>query len=159
MVMLTVEDVLRKYIAIGADGARAARVRDEWLARSRIDQIEYYVGLFGSHERIGALWDATDDEPANIFWPIFINWWNACDGAFGWRKIILDTLRRRARDCAPKEFQIGEDCSFLDTLSWPLTVYRGCGRRQVRGISWTTLIAPSQSILRAAADFPCHATQ
>jgi hypothetical protein len=122
--MLTADHVRKKYIGIGADHARASSYVDKWLRRNRIDQIGAYVALFGSHERISALWEATEDEPASIFWPIFIDWWNACDGTLSWRTIILDTLRRHAQDLAPMDFQVGEDRQFLDSISWPLTVYR-----------------------------------
>ena len=106
-------------------------------AQNRVEQLASYLGLFGSHERIGRLLRVLVAEPADIFWPVFIDWWNVCDGTLAWRKTIIDTLRSRSADRPGIEFLGGDDRKFFDKLSWPLRVYRGCGRRQVRGISWT----------------------
>jgi hypothetical protein len=124
--------------AHGGDRAdKIERFRAEVSAKDHVEQLASYLGMFVSHERIGPLWRALVDEPIDIFWPVFIHWWNKCDATWASREIIIDTLRHRAADRPGVEFLDGDDRRFFDKLSWPLRVYRGCGRRCVRGISWT----------------------
>jgi hypothetical protein len=122
---------------IGQEG-QVESYRANLLTQNRIDQLSSYLALFGSHERVAPLLEATCDEPVDIFWPVFIRWWDACDGTQAWRGVIIDTLRRRAAQHSAIEFLDAESRQFLDSLSSPLVAYRGCGRRQVRGLSWTT---------------------
>jgi len=116
---------------------RIKHFRQALIAKSRIDQISQYLELFSSTERIGALVKATLNESPDIFWRIVMDYWNVCDGTRAWRTIILDLLRVRSTECLAWQFLSDDDRRFFDTLSWPLTVYRGCGARYVRGISWT----------------------
>jgi len=139
---ITVEMIVEKYKEFGSNmhgdsEGKIERYRAGISTQNRVEQLGSYLIMFESHERVGVLWEAVNDEPFDIFWPVFIEWWRTCDRAWAWRRIIIDMLRRRSADRPGIEFLGGDDRRFFDTLSWPLKVYRGCGRRTVRGIAWT----------------------
>jgi hypothetical protein len=108
------------------------------VLKPRTEQIISYLGLFGSFERSIALWEATVDESADIFWPVFLENWCICDGLWPLRQIMLSTLRRRVAQRSPIEFLSLADRDFYDALPDRVTVLRGCSRRRVRGLAWTT---------------------
>jgi hypothetical protein len=42
----------------------------------KIQAVDNYMLMLGSHERIAALLPLIEHEPAEVFWPIFIRWWS-----------------------------------------------------------------------------------
>jgi len=112
--------------------------RADLIERPRASQITAYLSLFGSHERSIPLWEATADEPADVFWQVFLENWCNCDGLWPMRQIMLSTLRRRVAALSPIKFLKPADRRFYDRLPDLVTVFRGCGRRRVRGLPWTT---------------------
>jgi hypothetical protein len=126
---------------VGTDAKREQQAEDfrtELIARPRPDQTTTYLSLFGSHERTIPLWEATVDEPPNVFWPVFLENWRICDGLWSLRQIMLSTLRRRVTALSPIEFMKPADSRFYDSLPDCVTVFRGCGRRRVCGLPWTS---------------------
>jgi hypothetical protein len=114
------------------------RFRASLISLPRHEQINWYLGLFGSHERALPLWEATLGEPATVFWRVFLrNWW-VCDGIWPLRRLMLSTLCQRAGELSPIEFMEEPDRQFYDRLPSQMPVYRGCGRRRVRSLPWTT---------------------
>ena len=112
--------------------------RQEIIGLSRVEQIGRNLSLFGSHERASQLWASTAFEPPEVFWPVVLDGWNTCDGMLDLRTIMLDTFRRRAAQLSPIMFMDADDRAFFDGLREPVTVFRGCGKRHVRGMAWTT---------------------
>jgi hypothetical protein len=108
------------------------------VKKSRVEQIGSYLLLFDSQDRIEALWHAVFDEPVEIFWPVFIEWWNACDDTWRWRSILLDTLKYRTTQGAATNFLSAENKAFSDSLPGRFPVFRGSSRARVRGLAWTT---------------------
>jgi hypothetical protein len=98
----------------------------------RAEQISCDLALFGSHERSLPLLNATYAEPADVFWPVFLENWNICDGLWPLRRILLSTLRQRKAEISPIAFLGPPDRAFYDALPGRVTVFRGCGRRCVR---------------------------
>jgi hypothetical protein len=117
---------------------RAERYRAKLIALPRAEQITRYLSLFGSHERSLPLWEATIGEPPDVFWPVFLENWCICDGLWPLRQILLSTLRHRAAELSPIGFMKGPDRKFYEEMAPRITVFRGCGRRRVRGLPWTT---------------------
>jgi hypothetical protein len=113
------------------------RYREHLLTQSRIEQLGSYLFLFSSEERIGALYFATAGEPLEIFWPVFLRWWKACDDTWSWRSVILDTLKQRTTQAPASKYYGDEDHALNGQLPDMVRVYRGCSRPRVRGLSWT----------------------
>jgi hypothetical protein len=115
------------------------RFRAKLIARPRAEQIISYLSLYGSHERAIPLWESTIDEPPDVFWPVVLDTWNMCDGMRALpRGLMLETFRFRAVALSPIKFMEVDDLAFFDRLPDPVTVFRGCGKRFVRGMAWTT---------------------
>ena len=122
----------------GQDQEQVERFRASLISLPRHEQINSYLGLFGSHERALPLWEATLREPATVFWRVFLRNWFVCDGIWPLRQLMLSTLRQRAGELSPIEFMEEPDRQFYDRLPSQVRVYRGCGRRRVRSLPWTT---------------------
>lgn len=125
----------------GSEAERKQQVdsyRADLMGMRRHEQITAYLSLFGSHERALPLLTSTIDEPADVFWNVFLDNWCSCDGLWPLRKYLLSTLRRRASELSPIEFMSTDDRLFYAQLPEGFTVYRRCGRRRVRSFPWTT---------------------
>jgi hypothetical protein len=108
------------------------------VAQSRAAQITSYLTLFGSFERALPVFASTFDEPPDVFWTVFIENWNICDGFWSLRQDLLLTLRERKARLSPIGLMKPADRAFYDGLPEHVPVFRGCTRRRVRGLSWTT---------------------
>src|SRR5262249_196356 len=62
-------------------------------------------------------------------------------------------LRDRVAQLSPIEFMPADDRRFYDRLPDCVTVYRGCGRRRVRGLPWTTDSAVAAKFARGGGFF------
>jgi hypothetical protein len=139
----------REYAPTAAERKRQIEeFRTELIALPRAEQISRYLLLFGSHERAIPLWEETDDEPADVFWPVFLENWCVCDGLWPMRKLLLPTLRRRFAQLSPIPFMKPGDRQFYEALPDRVTVFRGCGRRRVRGLPWTTDLTVAEKFAR-----------
>ncbi len=78
------------------------------------------------------------EEPADVAWPVLIYNWSICDGLYTNRGPYLDLMRHLKHQWPPISFYNADDQHFWNALPDIVTVFRGCGRRQVRGLSWTT---------------------
>jgi hypothetical protein len=138
---LSIEAVLDKYRAVhrGCNDAKIERFRAEWLGKDRIDQIGDYVWLFDSYERLLPLIGATWGESPEVFWPLFLEWWNMCDGgSWALSPVLLSLLRKKQAERSAIEFMKQADREAFEAMKDPMICYRGCGKAQVRGFSWTT---------------------
>jgi hypothetical protein len=64
--------------------AASERYREKPTAANRkklLDAISNYVGFCDSHERAELMFEAIALEPPEIFWPVIIDNWSACDAA------------------------------------------------------------------------------
>jgi hypothetical protein len=92
-----------------------------------------------SPERAAKLVPLIENEPPEIFWPIFLSEWTSCDAAWRWQQKLIPILRR-VRPC-PREIYLEhakDNGQFWSSLPDDLTLYRGCSRAHVNAISWTT---------------------
>jgi hypothetical protein len=88
-----------------------------------------------SETRLAAFIDLTDYAPPEVFWPAFAQVWCDCDSTWAQQRLLLGVLRLygHGRDHLSPEAR-----SFFDALPAPGTIYRGCSRRRIRGVAWTT---------------------
>jgi hypothetical protein len=150
-VTLTIDSIVEKYRSVVSAATHGVRVgppaeqeeqieqfRADLIVQPRAEQITNYLGLFGSHERSVPLLEATYLEPPHVFWPVFLDNWCGCDGLWAQRKHMLPILRRRTAELSPIGLMNPLDRAFYEGLPDRVTVFRGCGRRRVRGLPWTT---------------------
>ncbi|MEJ5080843.1 hypothetical protein [Ochrobactrum sp. MYb379] len=104
----------------------------------------YSIG-FNSKNRAQALLDLLKDSPPQIFWPAFQQVWPDCDDTWLLQDDIVAAMRL-AGDARP--FLQGADKSFIEALPKDVTIYRGCSRSRVRGLSWTTDLSTAKAFAR-----------
>jgi hypothetical protein len=97
-----------------------------------------YLEPFDSQDRLGGLIESTLGEPDEVFWPVWLDWWNVCDFLWPYRGIVLDMLRFRDGGTKAYPFQSPKDRALYDELPPTIEVFRGGKRPTIRGVSWTT---------------------
>ena len=73
-----------------------------------------------------------------MFWPAFLDAWPNCDDTWPWQKHLLEVLGWFGLEWPGSEFLEPDAHAFFDFLPDPVTIFRGCSRPRVRGVSWTT---------------------
>ena len=73
--------------------------------------------------------------PPHEFWPLFHEFWSACDNTWRWGERFLRLMQRNG-DARP--FMDQDQTEFLGRLPNEVQVFRGCSRSRVNMISWTT---------------------
>lgn len=94
--------------------------------------------LFDSQNRTRELLYATIVVPTHVFWPVFLEEWTRCDCVWPYKGWFLESLRRNQRRQPARPYMSADAALVYDALPPLLTVYRGCARYRVRGLSWTT---------------------
>jgi len=98
-----------------------------------------------SGNRAGAMANGfmTERRP-EVVWPVFLRWWNHCDATWPLRDPIRMILNSQVNE-APKDrihpaepWMSPEDLDFYRSLPDEVTLYRGCSRKHVKSLSWST---------------------
>lgn len=133
---------LKKFRTWRGDDAKRARqverFRQKLLTMSRVEQIGEYLSLFGPRERIHQLWQLVPGEPTDVFWPVVLSNWQISNASRALESVILETFRQRATESPASKFMSAADCEFFERLANPVPVFRGCSKRNIRGMAWTT---------------------
>lgn len=118
--------------------ARASKAARAAKGFAKIEAVRHLSLLMDSHERAAKLVPLIENEPPEIFWPIFLSEWTICDAAWEWQQKLIPILRR-VGPC-PREIYLEharDNGQFWSSLPDDLTLYRGCSRAHVNAISWT----------------------
>jgi hypothetical protein len=91
------------------------------------ERITACLSMENSEDRLPVLLDLTAKAPSPLFWLVFEHEWPTCDATWSFRDLLLTRLRRYA----PNPL-------FKSPPDQTLTVWRGCDRDRVLGLSWTT---------------------
>ena len=104
------------------------------------------MSVVTSHIRTEKLVMAAMWEPAEIWWPAFLDDWSICDaGAWRWHIILLDKFRRlRDMGHSAIPYLDAESLEFYNSLPEMIEVWCGADRRTVRSFSWTTSKATAE---------------
>jgi hypothetical protein len=130
--------------------------RDRPTAEHRaafIMAIKLRAGACNSHERAGIMLPLITWEPAEIFWPVFVDTWPACDLAAAWSGAILAAMRRHR---PATQYLAPEIREVTDALPDLIEVWRGADCTGVRRFSWTTNPEKAEffAVHRRGAPFP-----
>jgi len=155
-----------------ADVARSKEMQREWNAEKRrrrtkalsvirafsdrLDNVTLSVALNaidqccsaeGSDNRLSTLLSLIEDAHSKLFWPALIRNWSGCDDT--WRTTTRLLGAMQAHERFPRQgFYSEEQRVFYDSLPDSVEVFRGCSLPRLRGISWTTDRAISESFAR-----------
>jgi hypothetical protein len=104
---------------------------------------KHYVGILSgpgvqSGNRLAVMLALLKYQPSGVFWPVFHETWDHCDGTWGLRHWLAADLRRHNERRLGATYLRGDNRAWLDSLPDPVRVFRGCSRERVKGVSWTT---------------------
>ena len=88
-----------------------------------------------STTRLGVVLRLLREEDGPVFWAVFNAAWPGGDATWARRHELVALIRRKT---PWRAFAEPGDAAFYDGLPAHLTIYRGCTRRRVAGVSWTT---------------------
>lgn len=91
-----------------------------------------------SGDRLPVLLRLVESAPTHLFWRAFLGLWPVCDNTWAHTPRLLAALRFHTRNGSPRRYLDDKGLTFLDGLPTVVTVYRGCSRVRIQGISWTT---------------------
>jgi hypothetical protein len=104
-----------------------------------IKAISDCTSLCNSEERAEIMMLAIMGEPSEIFWPVFLTDWPACDRSWKWSWVMLNLMRGHRNVGNPAiPYMESDDCDYYDGMPELVEVWRGTDRTRVRNISWTT---------------------
>jgi hypothetical protein len=102
-----------------------------------LEAINDVVGLCGSHERGEIMMNCIMEAPSEIFWPVVIDNWCACDNS--WHVAgVLAALMRIHGGKDRRKWMSPEQRKIYDELPDLVKVWRGTARSRVRSIAWST---------------------
>jgi hypothetical protein len=106
---------------------RARALMKVWRARGgdKVEAVREYVDRFRERDCIGELVPLFEYEPADVFWRCFSLVWPYFYSGHHWNERLYKAMLR-----------VGPHESVMD-LPERFTVYRGCLRSRIDGISWT----------------------
>lgn len=152
LMALTAEDMIANYSrrvednfrrlglapSLGAEAIHSFRERITTL--NGIDRINCYLNMCGSHERAFELWRAIEGETTETFWRVILTHLTTCDSINPrWlHQCLLEDIRKHRNATPAYDFMNSDDRAFLDRLPNPVRVFRGCDRRKVRRMPWTS---------------------
>jgi hypothetical protein len=100
-----------------------------------IKAADYLLGLFSSERRLFEMIKALGDQPPGVFWPVWLLEWPSIDYSADFHYILPGLFKRKG----PAHAYYGDEAKQVyDSLPGTITVYRGCDRRFVGGVSWST---------------------
>jgi hypothetical protein len=101
------------------------------------DRVWDYLCLLSSEHRAPEMVALLDHATAKQFWTVFIANWHSCDDTWAVKDRLLCQLRKAAAGASVLPHYSAEQIAFFESLPEVVTVYRGCSRERVNGISWT----------------------
>jgi hypothetical protein len=93
------------------------------------------LGLPSSERRLFEMIKALADQPPEVFWPVWLLEWPAVDYSADFHDFLPGLFKRKGPAHA---YYDDEAKKVYDSLPGTITVYRGCDRRFVGGVSWST---------------------
>lgn len=98
-----------------------------------------------SCNRLELMLDEVDRLPSAMFWPVFQEVWPTCDSTWAQQEALLDLLRFHQ----PCQAHLGTaDREFFASLPDIVSLYRGCSRDRLLGLSWSTDRAIAETFAR-----------
>ncbi len=130
---------------LGASWAKLARVKKSGDSARIVEAANDCLSLYSSEQRLEKLIHAVADQPPEVFWPVWLNTWSVVDRVADLQPYLPALFKRKGP--AHQFFDDGMR-AMLEALPGVVTVYRGCDRRFIEGIAWTTDYAVAEYFAR-----------
>jgi hypothetical protein len=107
-----------------------------------------------SEDRAEMMLDLTQIVESEVFWKVFHRCWSVCDDTWDLNDELIECLSfHYAQDYAWLHMD-PEQRTFYEALPEIVTVFRGCSKERIRGVSWTTDGAVAQGFARGHRGMP-----
>ncbi len=124
---------------------RGAKVANVWSQLARVKRFgdtqkiirvaKECTGFCDSEQRLERLIYAVADQPATVFWPVWLFDWPTVDYSAEFHE-LLPSLFKTKGSALP--YMKNEAKARFDALPDTVIVYRGCSSLWIKGVSWTT---------------------
>lgn len=93
------------------------------------------IGFCDSEDRLVYMLKAIADQPPEVFWPLWLDYWSCIDHCADLHWEVYNVLKSKG----PAQLYFDEErrARFL-ALPKTVTVYRGCDQYHIDGLAWTT---------------------
>jgi hypothetical protein len=91
-----------------------------------------------SEERAATLVWLLKGKPPEVFWKVFLHAWPNCDATWTSREQLLTLLQNASAQISAVPFLDNRSRAFFESLTNDITIFRGCSRERIKGLSWTT---------------------
>jgi hypothetical protein len=106
-----------------------------------VEAVSNYLYLLSSEQRAPGMVSMLQRAWPESFWKVFVTHWPNCDDTWVCEDRLLGLLRKAAGEASAIPYYSNEQRAFFESLPEIVTIYRGCSRHRVGGISWTTDIS------------------
>jgi hypothetical protein len=83
-----------------------------------------------------------------VFWKVFHHCWSCCDDTWELNGALLHFLLSHDAEDPARNYMDRKQAKFYKRLPNIVTVFRGCSKDRVLGISWTTDVAVAEGFAR-----------
>lgn len=108
--------------------------------------------LFGigvnSEDRAYEMLRLTQIVDSEVFWRVFHHCWSSCDDTWALNRALLQSLSFHNAEDPARNYMDRKQAKFYKALPDIVTVFRGCSKDRVLGISWTTDVAVAEEFAR-----------
>lgn len=128
-------------------------------AEEVIEAVEHLLIKVDSSNRLSELlrFSITERRP-EVLWPVFLRWWSSCDATWEWRHLVVSYLENLmgdndGTDHPATPWMSEGDLEFYRSLPDEITLYRGCSRKHVKGLAWSTDRAAAETFAHGHRGF------
>jgi hypothetical protein len=108
--------------------------------------------LFGidvnSEDRAYEMLRLTQIVDTEVFWKVFHHCWSSCDDTWALNRALLQSLSFHNQEHPARYYMDRKQRKFYNSLPDVVTVFRGCSKERIRGVSWTTDVAVARGFAR-----------
>jgi hypothetical protein len=108
--------------------------------------------LFGigvnSEDRAYEMLRLTQIVDSEVFWKVFHHCWSSCDDTWALNRALIQCLSFHNAEDPARSYMDREQAKFYTALPDVITVFRGCSKERIRGVSWTTDVAVAEGFAR-----------
>jgi hypothetical protein len=155
--LLSVKD--RAALAVGERKWRKALAKEERALQSlKGDDFVLaaisYLGRLSSEKRTEKMLSMVRDRPQEEFWRIFLEVWSVCDNTWKSRQPLLHRLQNASAELSAIPYFSDACRAFFHSLPADVTVYRGCSKQRINGLSWSIDPVVAQGFARGHRGIP-----
>jgi len=101
-----------------------------------------------SEDRAHEMLRLTQIVETEVFWKVFHHCWSSFDDTWALNRALLQSLSFHNAEDPARYHMDRKQATFYNALPDVITVFRGCSKERIRGMSWTTDVAVAEEFAR-----------